>query len=163
MVKRKNRNDVIPIDIRRIRQQLSRNMREIGKEIAFYGRVPLVPGSRVHEWEFGYRPVPGYVYTAVTYILLDSWSTDRHRATSDMHWDIDVFYGSLLNQPLGELLSLEKDLAASRSRRLRPLAKRLRHIRIEQMKSLEKVLHVSMSYVFDPEPGPGDRNLEDVA
>lgn len=162
MAKRKRSTAMKPIDIREIRKKLGLSMCRMGQQIAFYGRVPSIPETRVNEWEFGFRPVPDYVYTAVSHVLLDYWSDDRHKTPTDKQREVDIFYGTLLNQPLGELFKLELGLTRSRSPKLRHLAQQVRKARIEQMKYLERVLHVQMAYVFDPEPGPGSE-LEVVA
>ena len=158
--------EVIPIDIRKIRQTLGFSMKHMGQLVAIYSQgihnTPI-PDTRIGEWEFQRRAIPDYVFTASTNILLDYWSTDRHMTPDYRQMEVDAYYSAVLNRPLGHLYKLEWELSKSRNFHQRKMVKQIRKARIEQMKFLEKMLHIRMSYIFSPEPGPGDDDLEDVA
>ncbi|GFO65875.1 hypothetical protein M1B72_02605 [Geomonas paludis] len=148
---------IVTIDIRRIRQALHLTMSQMGMYISIYykGLVKkAVPGTRVNEWEFGYRPVPDYVFTASANLLLDSWSEDRHRAPKGKRGEVDVYYATALNEPLGELFKVELALGESSCADQCDMYKRVRIARIAQQRYLENLLGVRMWYVFAEELGP---------
>ena len=121
-----------------------------------------IPETRITEWEFGHRPIPDKVFTAAADILLDQWSVDRHLAAPGRRSEVDMYFSSALNRPLGELFRLEAELRRSRSVKLRHLARQVRKVRIAQMRYLESMLNVKMAYVFDDDFQP-ERDLEQVA
>lgn len=157
---------IVTVDIRRIRQALHLTMNQMGVKISIYykGLVKKpVPGSRVNEWEFGYRPVPDYVFTASANLLLDSWFEDRHRAPQQNRGDVDVYYATALNEPLGELFKIELALGEYPCAEKCDVAKRVRIARLAQQRYLEKLLGVRMWYVFTEELGPEpDLKREDI-
>ena len=157
--------EVLPVNIREIRQKVGLTTQQMADRITAITQqrhYTHIPQTRISEWEMGHRAVPDYVFTASAYVLLDSWSDDRHMTPPDRQREVDIYYGSVLNKPLGELFKLELKLERSRNQKLRSLVRHVRRARLEQMKNLERVLHVKMAYVFDSEPGPGTE-LEDVA
>ena len=164
MKKMQSGKEIIPVDIRHIRQSLNLKQKDMGWLIAV-NSYPLgsgVPETRVAEWEMGWRPIPDYVFTAVARVLLNYWSDDRHKTPQGRQREVDVYYGKVLNQTLGEMFKLEQQLANSRDPQKRKLLGKARNIRIWHMKYLESLLHIQMAYVFDPDPG-GEAHLEDVA
>ena len=166
MSKTKASRAMPPVDIRRIRQSIELTTTQMGWYVSVftYGLSgQRTPGTRVAEWEFGHRHVPYHVYTAATKILLDAWSEDRHMTPPERQSDVDIFYGSVLNEPLGELFRLESSLKRNRDRKIRNLAKRVRKARIAQMRYLQSMLDVQMSYVFEPEIGPTRDALDEFA
>jgi hypothetical protein len=145
---------IVPIDIRKIRQTLDLTMKQMGEQIAIYSQgVPHspVPETRVNEWEFRHRHIPSFVFTASAKLLLDHWSEDRHMALPARQLDVDVFYGSALNAAFGHLFKLEKDLFKG-SRNHKQLSW-LREVRAMQQRYLEKMLGVRMFYVFAHDMG----------
>lgn len=154
-MKKTKANQVTPVDIRKIRQTVELSTAEMGTDIAILnqglGYTPI-PNTRICEWENGWRHIPDYVFQASTNILLGTWSVDRHQTPVDRQREVDLYYSRALNQPLAELFRLERDLETSRHSKLRKLAKRVRKVRIDQMKFLEQLLDVEMAYVFDPSP-----------
>jgi transcriptional regulator with XRE-family HTH domain len=165
MRKRERNNEIVPLDIRRIRQALGLSQKEMGVRISLLSqgvKFTPIPETRIAEWEKGWRPVPDYVFITAAKILLNSWSNDRHLTPETRQRDVDAYYGKVLNVPLGEMFRLEQQLALSRNPNQRKLVKKARHVRLSHMKYLETVLHVEMNYVFDPDPS-GIAPLEDVA
>ena len=166
MNKTQRKRAMAPVDIRKIRQAVELSTEQMGWWMSVMAKrlsSQRIPGTRIAEWEFGHRHVPDYVYTAATGILLDTWSEDRHMAPPERQGDVDTFYGSVLNGPLGELFKLEATLNRNRDRKIRNLAKRVRKVRIAQMRYLQSVLNVQMTYVFEPEPGPARDALDEFA
>ena len=166
MNKTERNRAMAPVDIRKIRQAVELSTEQMGWWLSVVAKrmsFQRIPGTRVAEWEFGRRHVPDYVYTAATGILLDTWSEDRHMTPPERQGDVDAFYGSILNEPLGELFKLESSLKKSRDRKIRNLTGRVRKVRIAQMRYLQSVLDVQMTYVFEPEPGPARDALDEYA
>ena len=158
---KKTAYEVKPLDIRKVRRKLGLTLRELGKRIAVYSshinNDTFVP-TRISEWEKGHRAVPGYVYRAVAYVVLDEWSDVRHAATSNKIANIDAFYGGRLSVPFGELLRMEHALGKSRRATDRAVLTELRKIRREQQRNLERMLDITMGYVFAAEPGGFDED-----
>lgn len=156
-------NEVVPVDIRKIRQVLDLTMQQMGRKISAYSQLTKpVPGTRVNEWEMGVRPTPAHVFKACAGMLLDEWSEDRHMAVVQRQGEVDVFYGSVLNEPLGELFRLEMGLSKSRNLRARKAVSAVRKTRIAQMRYLEELLSVKMAYVFASEAQMGCCDLHEV-
>ncbi|MBU5612889.1 hypothetical protein [Geomonas azotofigens] len=146
---------IVPVDIRRIRQTLDLTMKQMGEQIAIYSQgVPYspVPETRVSEWEFRHRHIPSYVFTASAKLLLDHWSEDRHMALPARQLDVDVFYGSALNPAFGHMFKLEKEMLKGSSRNHKVLSW-LREARVMQQRYLERLLAVRMFYVFAHDMG----------
>lgn len=146
---------IVPVDIRRIRQTLDLTMKQMGEQIAIYAQgVPYspVPETRVSEWEFRHRHIPSYVFTASAKLLLDHWSEDRHMALPARQPDVDVFYGSALNQAFGHMFKLENELLKGRKPDHK-LLNSLRDARLMQQRYLERLLGVRMFYVFTDDMG----------
>ena len=147
---------IVPVDIRKIRQTLALTMKEMGERIAIYTQgVPYspIPETRVSEWEFRHRPIPSYVFTASANMLLDHWSEDRHMALPERQLEVDVFYGSVLNQAFGHMFKLEHELMKGR-RKDQKLLITLREARRLQQRYLERLLGIRMYYVFAHDMGP---------
>jgi len=165
MKKKAKNREVIPVDIRKIRQTLGFTMDHMGKLIAMYSHGATdnyIPGSRINEWEFKIRPTPDHVFTASANILLDQWCEDRHLTPEYKQLEVDAFYGSILNQPLGKLFKLELSLSRSRNAQCRKLVRDVRQARVEQMRFLESILKTSMGYVFQKEFDPENDDLNVV-
>ena len=165
-MKTRSSRAMAPVDIRKIRQSIEMTTQQMGwyLSVLTYGLSgQRTPGTRVAEWEFGHRHVPYHVYTAATKILLDTWSEDRHMTPPERQVDVDIFYGTVLNGPLGEMFRLESFLKKNRDRKIRNLAKKVRKVRIAQMRYLQSVLNVEMTYVFEPEIGPTRDALDEFA
>lgn len=166
MKKALGNKEIIPVDIRGIRQAVGLTMKQMGERIATWSQglynTPI-PETRIAEWEFRCRAIPDYVFTASTYILLDFWSDDRHMVPAQRKLEVDSYYSAILNQPLGNLFRLEQELMKSRSTQQRKLLKQVREARMIQQRYLERLLHVRMAYVFEDEPGPGNDKWDEEA
>ena len=161
----KPKTEAIILDIRKIRQATGRTMPEMGALIALLSQgLPYnpIPHTRVNEWEGNCRPIPNYVYTATANILLDDWSCDRHSTSAPLQSEVDIYYGTALNESLGELFRLEHELSQSNDEKLRSVVENVKKARITQMRYLEALLNVSMAYVFAPAAKFGCCELEDV-
>lgn len=153
MKKPKRNNEVVPVDIRQIRQKLGLSLKEMCFKIAVISNsahYSYIPETRLAEWENNWRPIPDYVFTAIATVLLDYWSKDRHMASNSREVEVDVYYGTALNKPLGDMFQLELELSRSRYSKLRNLLIQIQQVRFTQINYLEAVLQIDMSYVFDP-------------